>query len=145
MHVENRVYPDAEQMAVLQRGGGPDGPIVMVNLLKFRAKARYKDGRDAHLSGREAYHRYAREVAKLVAACGGRVLFTGDVTLLSLGRVEQLWDEVALAEYPSRSAFFEMSMTPQWRAIAEHREAGLEGQLNIETVPTLAALLAGLA
>lgn len=143
MNVENRVYPDAEQLAVLQRGGGPDGPVVMVNLLKFREKARYKDGRDPRLSGREAYHRYGREVEKLVRACGGRVLFAGAVTGLSLGRVEDLWDEIALAEYPSRDAFFRMSLTPEWQAIAVDREAGLEGQLNIETVPTLAALLAG--
>jgi hypothetical protein len=69
-------------------------------------------------------------------------LFAGDVSGLSLGRVECLWDEVALAEYPNRAAFVAMSMSPEWRAIAFHREAGLEGQLNIETVPTLAAQLA---
>ena len=72
----------------------------MVNLLKFRDKAQYEDGRDPDLSGREAYNRYGVEVEKLVRAAGGRVLFAGDVTFLRLGRVESLWDEVALAEYP---------------------------------------------
>jgi hypothetical protein len=85
MNVENRVYPDAEQMAALVEGG-PDGPIVMVNLLKFREKARYEDGRDTHLSGREAYHRYAIEVEKVLRAGGGKVLYAGDVSGLSLGR-----------------------------------------------------------
>jgi uncharacterized protein (DUF1330 family) len=136
MKVENRVYPDPEQTAALQKADGPGGRIVMVNLLKFRERARYRDGRDAHLTGREAYERYAVEVGKLVRACGGRVVYVGDVTFLSLGRVDELWDEVALAEYPSRAAFLRMSSSPEWRTIAEHREAGLEGQLNIETTPS---------
>lgn len=141
MQVENRVYPEADQLAAMQEAG-PDGPIVMVNLLKFRQRAQYPDGRDAELSGREAYLRYGLEVEKLVRAVGGRVLFTGDVTFLTLGRAESLWDEVALAEYPNRAAMLRMALSPECQAIAHHREAGLEGQLNIETVPTLAALLA---
>jgi len=134
MNVENRVYPDPEQLAQMSRPG--DGPIVMVNLLKFRDKARYPDGRDAELSGREAYHRYGVEVTKMLEALGGRVLFVGDVRSLSLGHVESLWDEVALAEYPSREAFLRMLTSREMRDIAVHREAGLEGQLNIETTPT---------
>jgi uncharacterized protein (DUF1330 family) len=141
MQVENRVHPDSEQIAALQQAG-PDGPIVMVNLLKFRETARYADGREPEISGREAYLRYGREVEKLLRSFGGRVLFVGDVTFLTLGRVESLWDEVALAEYPSRTAMVQMALSPEFQAIAHHREAGLEGQLNIETVPTMAAILA---
>lgn len=135
MKVDNRVYPDPDQLAALQEPG-PDGPIVMVNLLKFRDKALYPDGRDPEISGRAAYNRYAVEVVKLLHAVGGRVVFAGDVSFLSLGRAEELWDEVALAEYPNRAALWRMSTSPEWQAIAVHREAGLEGQLNIETVPT---------
>ena len=137
MQVENRSYPNSEQIRALRRSSAGD-PIVMVNLLKFRDKAQYPDGRDAELSGREAYNRYGIAVAKLVRAIGGKVLFTGDVTFLTIGQVEQLWDEVALAQYPSRAAFLQMAMSPEYQEIAIHREAGLEGQLNIETSPTLA-------
>ena len=136
MNVENRLYPEADQLQRLRDDAAPDGPIVMVNLLKFRDRARYPDGRDAHLSGRDAYMRYGREVAKLIEAIGGKVVFTGDVTFLTIGIVEGLWDEVALAQYPSRSQFLRMTVSPEWRAIEVHREAGLEGQLNIETVPS---------
>ena len=141
MQVENCVYPDSEQIAALQQSG-PDGPIVMVNLLKFRAKARYPDGRDPDLSGREAFNRYANAVERLVREVGGTVVYSGDVTFLTIGHTETLWDEVALAQYPSRAALFQMAMSPAYQAIAVHRDAGLEGQLNIETVPTLAARLA---
>lgn len=137
MNVENEVYPDPAQMAEMGTPG-PDGPIVMVNLLKFRDRARYRDGREPELSGRDAYHRYAAAFVKPLRAAGGRVLFVGDVTLLSLGHVESLWDEVAVVEYPSRAAFHAMATGAEWRDIAIHREAGLEGQLNIETTPAAA-------
>jgi uncharacterized protein (DUF1330 family) len=133
MQVFNDVYPTDPKQFEAMRAPGPQGPIVMVNLLKFREKAQYPDGRDAHLSGREAYMRYGVEVTKLLQKFGGRALFAGDVTHLALGRVEELWDEVALAEYPNRGALLAMSSSPEWRAIAVHREAGLAGQLNIET------------
>jgi uncharacterized protein (DUF1330 family) len=140
MNVENHVYPHSTQIATLQEPA-PDGPIVMVNLLKYRDKACYPDGSDSELSGRDAYTRYAVEVLKLITALGGRVLYTGDVRSLVIGEVGELWDEVALAEYPSRAAFLQMAMSPECQAIGVHRQAGLAGQLNIETVPTLGARL----
>ena len=64
---------------------------------------------------------------------GGRVLFAGDVTLLRMGHVEDSWDEVLLVEYPDRPALVAMAASPEWGAVSHHREAGLAGQLIIET------------
>ena len=50
-----------------------------------------------------------------------------------LGEVEDLWDSVAIAMYPSRKAMLEMISNPDYIKSAQHRIAGLEGQLNIET------------
>ena len=50
-----------------------------------------------------------------------------------LGEVEDLWDKVAIAMYPSRKAMFQMINDPEYIVSAQHRVAGLEGQLNIET------------
>jgi uncharacterized protein (DUF1330 family) len=50
-----------------------------------------------------------------------------------LGEVEELWDWVAIAEYPSRKAMLEMIMNSEYQKSEEHRSAGLAGQLNIET------------
>jgi uncharacterized protein (DUF1330 family) len=104
-----------------------------VNLLKFKPFAEYPDGSDAHLSGSEAYARYGVEVRKLIEGLGGRVRFSGAVSGLLLGEVEELWDVVALAEYPSLAAFRSMAMSPEMHAIEHHRLAGLAGQLNIRT------------
>jgi uncharacterized protein (DUF1330 family) len=133
MIVINEVMPsDPKQIAAMQEPG-PAGPIVMVNLLKFRDKAQYADGRVTDLSGREAYMIYGKAVAELLGKFGGEAFFMGDVTFLVLGQVEDLWDEIALAKYPNRAALWAMSTSPEWQEIAVHREAGLAGQLNIET------------
>jgi uncharacterized protein (DUF1330 family) len=135
MNVTNEVFPtDPKRIAAMQEDG-PPGPILMVNLLKFREKARYADGRASDLSGRDAYMIYGKAVARLLPKFGGKGILAADVTFLSLGQVEELWDEVAIAQYPNRAALWAMSTSKEWQEIAVHREAGLAGQLNIETVP----------
>src|SRR5581483_8641235 len=100
VHVLNTVIPDPA-VAGAFFASPDDGAFVMVNLLKAKERAEYADGRDAHLSGREAYERYGVEVRRLVEGLGGRIVFSGAVTGLLLGQVEELWDAVALVEYPS--------------------------------------------
>jgi len=130
--VENKINPNADQMAGFM-DSSVEGPIAMVNLLKFKEKAEYSDERETYLSGVEAYGIYARGVAKTLAMVGGKMLFFGNVSRLMLGEVEELWDQVAIAQYPSRAAMLEMMQLPEYQAIHIHRDAGLAGQLNIET------------
>lgn len=132
MDVTNELYPTdpAQFEAMLQPG--PDGPIYMLNLLKFKEKAAYEDGRECDLSGREAYTIYGKAVSGILKDFGGRIILAMDVNFLSIGKVERLWDEIAIAEYPNRAAMVAMSMSETWQAAAVHRMAGLEGQLNIE-------------
>lgn len=132
MKVENKVNPSADQMAGFM-DSSVEGPIAMVNLLKFKEKAEYSDDRETDLSGVEAYGIYAQGVAKTLAMVGGKMLFFGNVSRLMLGEVEELWDQVAIAQYPSRAAMLEMMQLPEYQAIHIHRDAGLAGQLNIET------------
>ena len=136
MKVENKITPNEEQInGFLQN---PDlGPISMVNLLKYKKTARYEDGRDTNLSGEEAYGLYAAEVISYVEKYGGEFVFAGKVSRLMLGDVEDLWDAVAIAKYPSRKAMMDMTMDPGYQKIHIHRDAGLEGQLNIETLERL--------
>ena len=134
MNVINSVFPSQDQ-AMGFFGSPEDGPFVMVNLLKFKDKAEYEDGSDAHLTGVEAYNRYGEEVSKMVEALGGKILYSGRVTGLLLGEVEEMWDAVALAQYPSLEAFRNMALSPAMHAIEHHRKAGLAGQLNIRTKP----------
>ena len=135
MNVTNQLHPTPEQ-AMAFFTGGDDGPMCMVNLLKFREKATYPDGSEPDLTGREAYLRYAAGVGACLEAVGGKVRFSGAVTGLLLGQVEELWDMVAIAEYPSRLAMMTMVQSPEYQTIAKHRDAGLAGQINICTRAT---------
>ena len=138
MLVENKVHPSKEQMEGFLEPG-PEGPIYMVNLLKFRESATYEDGRDSDLTGAEAYAIYGRAVAELVRDLGGTMVFSGTVSRLMLGEVEDLWDQVAIVMYPSRAAMLDMVVSAAYGDIAVHRDAGLQGQLNIETSDAMGA------
>jgi uncharacterized protein (DUF1330 family) len=132
MRIENAVFPGTEQVTAFF-GGPENGPFVMVNLLKFKETAEYADGSDADLSGAKAYARYGKGIQACLAAVDGKQSYAGPVTGLMIGEVEELWDMVALVEYPSLAAMQKMMSSPEYRAIEVHRKAGLAGQLNIRT------------
>jgi len=132
MEVKNAVMPNDQQMAGFLEEG-EDKPIFMVNLLKFKEKAVYPDKRETDLTGEEAYAIYGQEVRKHLEKVGAKPIFSGKVSRLMLGEVEDLWDVVAIAMYPNRKAMLDMLSDPEYIKSAQHRVAGLEGQLNIET------------
>ena len=136
MEVNNKVTPSEAQMqGFLEQGH--DEPIYMLNLLKFKERAEYEDGRDSDLTGEQAYGIYGQAVADLLVKVGGAPVFSASVKRLMLGEVEDLWDSAAIAMYPSRQAMLIMISLPEYQEIAVHRSAGLEGQLNIELVKPL--------
>ena len=132
MQVTNKILPSEEQINGFINESEV-GPISMVNLLRYKDKALYQDGRNTNLTGEEAYGLYAKEVINFVEKYGGEFIFAGKVNRLMLGEVEDLWDAVAIAKYPNRKAMLDMTMDPEYQKINIHREAGLKGQLNIET------------
>ena len=73
MEVVNQITPNEEQIKGLL-APGHDGPIYMLNLLKFKDDAEYEDGRDTDLTGQEAYGIYGLEVVRLLAVVGGAPL-----------------------------------------------------------------------
>jgi uncharacterized protein (DUF1330 family) len=114
------VEPTAEQLAALERGGD-DGPVVMLNLVRFRDEAADGDG-----SGRDAYVRYSRGFVPLLKRCGGTILWAGDVTGVAIGDdAGDQWDYAVLVRYPDRHAFVNTITSDDYRAINHHRLAGL--------------------
>ena len=132
MEVNNKVSPSEEQIKGFFEPGA-EGPIYMLNLLKFKDKAEYEDDSETNLTGAQAYARYGAEVSKILIKLGGGGMFNAKVERLMLGEVEDLWDMVAIAMYPSRQAMIDMMQSEEYQAIHHHRDAGLAGQLNIET------------
>jgi uncharacterized protein (DUF1330 family) len=96
----------------------------MLNLLRFKEHASGIDAADG-ITGAEAYGRYAAGVARLLERFGARVLFTIVPQESVIGPDPAEWDLVAAVEYPSRSAFLEMTSDPDYLEIHVHRESGL--------------------
>ncbi|MDA9644089.1 DUF1330 domain-containing protein [Pseudomonadota bacterium] len=131
MEVKNHLRPNKAQMEEFFEGD-TETEITMLNLLKFKEKAEYGDGRETNLTGAQAYAIYADEVLEHLSKVGAEPILGGTVSRLMLGEVEDLWDSIALARYPSRKAMVEMMMDSDYQESEKHRSAGLEGQLNIE-------------
>lgn len=114
---------------------GPNGPIVMLNLLKFRKKAAYADDAgEPERTGEEAYGVYSETALQKVQGVGGR-LFFGSPAHAPLIGPDGEWDMVVLVRYPSRQKFLEMVADPEYQACTHHRTAALADSRLIPMTP----------
>src|SRR6185437_4373185 len=88
-----------------------DGPIVIMNLLKFKDDA--GDGR----TGRQAYADYGALAADILPVYGAEVVWTGRQQEIVNGGQQDDWDVVLLVRYPSIDALARMSASLEYRAI----------------------------
>jgi uncharacterized protein (DUF1330 family) len=97
-----------------------DGPVTMLNLMRFRERSL-----DGNGSGWDAYLRYSALTIKLIKKVGGTIVWTGEAEAVALGVPEaHRWDYVALVRYPSRAAFLEMMNSVAYQASNVERENG---------------------
>lgn len=130
MEFDRSIDPNAEQIRSL-RDAGPEGPIVMVNLLKFRETALYPEDRaEPARTGREAYALYEHAFTVAVQDVSqAQVMFRGPVNQVFIGRKgvpETDWDDVLIVRYPSRRHFLAMLADQTYKEALIHRYAGLE-------------------
>ena len=109
----------------------PPGPLIMLNLLKFKDKAEYADGRETDMSGMEAYAMYGSFMKKRLEADGGRFIFSANTQTLVIGHGDLEWDAVGIVEYAGLESFKEIVFSLEYKEMSLHREAGLEHQLLI--------------
>lgn len=89
-----------------------EGPVTMLNLLKFKP------------GGSESYGRYTAAVAPLVARVGGQMLFAGKPAELLTGHEE--WDLMVLVQYPKRASLGGLAASEEYQKVAHWREESLE-------------------
>jgi uncharacterized protein (DUF1330 family) len=121
-HMTGYVDPTKETFAAFRNNDRP-GPLHMLNLVRFRDRAAYPDGRDA--TGAEAYAAYGRASCPVFSRLGGRIVWRGQFELTLIGPGEEKWDECFVAEYPSVLAFVEMIRDPVYREAVKHRQAAV--------------------
>ena len=126
------VDPTKEAFAAFRANDRP-GPIHMLNLVRFRDKAAYPDGRDA--TGAQAYAAYGRDSYPVFSRLGGRIVWRGNFELMLIGPNEEKWDECFVAEYPSVAAFVAMLRDPVYREAVKHRQAAVLDSRLIRLAP----------
>jgi uncharacterized protein (DUF1330 family) len=115
------IHPSTESLAALAANPS-DGPVVMLNLLKFKRGG-----------GSKAYARYSDAFQQVLIRHGGRFLYLGRAAEMLVAH--ESWDAVALVEYPSRKVFLEIVASPEYAALSLHRDEGLERTVLYATDP----------
>jgi uncharacterized protein (DUF1330 family) len=111
----------------------PDtGPVVMVNLVRFKAASVDGDG-----SGWDAYLRYSKGFATLMKAAGATILWAGKAEGVAFGDAGgRPWDFVVLVRYSSRQAFLDVLTSDEYARANHHRENGVEDHLILSVAET---------
>jgi uncharacterized protein (DUF1330 family) len=108
---------------------GIAGPVVMLNLLRFRPIADYsltpqlapKDP----ISGERAYRLYFEHTLPHLEASGGKVLFLGRGGKYLIGPTSEEWDMVMLIQQDSTASFMAFASNQAYLAGIGHRTAAL--------------------
>jgi hypothetical protein len=109
---------------------GIEGPVVMLNLLRFREVADYSGSPElappSPISGRDAYDRYVRHTIPFLDATGGSLDFYGAGGHYFVGPSDERWDLVMLVRQTSVDDFLAFASDPAYLAGIGHRTAALE-------------------
>lgn len=101
-----------------------DGPVVMLNLLRFA------DG------GFEAYREYARHMRNtFLPRYGAEVVYAGSGSTALVAEDGQSWDAVVIVRYPDRAAFRRMVADPEYLEVTRLRTEALSETVLQATVP----------
>lgn len=105
------------------------GPIVMLNLLRFRNVADYgaspELAPDAPISGEQAFQRYIDHTTPFLAACGGAIRFLGKGGSWLIGPEGEAWDMAMLIEQESVASFIGWNSHEDYLKGIGHRTAAL--------------------
>lgn len=100
------------------------GPMVMLNLLKFKPEG-----------GFAGYMRYGALAQSHVAAAGAEVLFAGTGLFRLQGT--QDWDAIVLVKFPARANFIAMVSNPEFAKISPIRTEALERAVLYSFAPMM--------
>jgi hypothetical protein len=127
---------DENVMQLVKRRIG--GPVVMLNLLRFREQADYSSCPElappSPISGSDAYDLYVRHTMPFLTASGGSVVFYGTGGHNFIGPPEERWDLVMAIRQASVADFFAFASNEEYMAGVGHRTAALEDSRLIPMV-----------
>ncbi|MFK7800433.1 MAG: DUF1330 domain-containing protein [Anaerolineae bacterium] len=108
---------------------GISGPVVMLNLMRFREIADYSAAPElapeTPISGREAYQKYMAHTAPFLEAGGGEVIFLADGGKFLIGPQTEQWDLAMLVRQSSPDSFMAFAQNKDYLAGIGHRTAAI--------------------
>lgn len=118
---------------------GIEGPVEMLNLLRFREVADYSRSPelapDEPISGEAAYARYSEVTLPHVHAAGATVTTVSDGAGPLIGPPDERWDRVLIVRYPDLETFLSMTTIEEYMRTVGHRTAALEDSRLYPLVP----------
>jgi len=106
------------------------GSFVMLNLLKFKKEANYKNFENIkpkqEITGNQAYKMYIEKTLPFLEKFGSKVLFSGDSKHFVIGPETEEWDAVVMVEHKSVESFMQFAQDADYLKISGHRVAALE-------------------
>ncbi len=137
----------SQSAAVAFFSHAPDAPVVMLNLLRFRAIADYSAHPDlappSPISGAQAYQRYIDHTTPFLAASGGELLLYGGASAFLIGPEDEHWDAAMLVRQRSKREFLAFASNAAYLAGIGHRSAALEDSRLLPLDVSLDAMRAG--
>ncbi|MEO8173642.1 MAG: hypothetical protein ABI581_11185 [Sediminibacterium sp.] len=105
------------------------GNVVMLNLLRFKEKADYKDTPElspsTSVTGEMAYQLYIQHTLPFLKQTGGEILFFGKGGNFLIGPGNEIWDAVMLIRQTSVDSFITFASHPEYLQGIGHRTAAL--------------------
>ncbi len=106
------------------------GPIVMLNLLRFREIADYSAtpelASEPAISGAAAFQKYIEHTLPYLRQSGGELVFLGSGGQFLIGPESESWDMVMLVRQHSVDSFLAFASHEPYLAGIGHRSAALE-------------------
>ncbi|MCU1351405.1 MAG: hypothetical protein JWM05_614 [Acidimicrobiales bacterium] len=119
---------DESAIAFIERG--ISGPLIMMNLLRFREWADYSATPElapgVPTSGRDAYDHYVRHTVPFLSASGGSVEFFGTGGPWFVGPSHERWDLVMMIRQASVHDFLAFASNEAYLSGVGHRTAAVE-------------------
>ena len=113
------------------------GPVVMLNMLKFKPIADYSDLEtlkpENEITGEEAYQLYMEHTLPLLENAGGKIMYYGRSNHFLIGPEAEKWDAILLVEHASVDSFMSFASDEAYLKIAGHRTAALQDSRLLPT------------
>lgn len=108
---------------------GIEGPVVMLNLLRFREVADYAAtpalAPSTPISGAAAFQKYIDHTLPFLTASGGELVFLGDGGPFFIGPPDQHWDLAMMVRQSSLASFGAFANDAAYLAGMGHRTAAV--------------------